>query len=100
MKKYLSGIVAVVLAGIFAFSSAFTPGAKFTQYRFFRNTGSASSTDKGDYIYRPNGGCDANANSNCSAVWDQSTVPATNDHPTSSATFVSGSVIKGDYNGN
>ena len=100
MKKYLLGIMAIVLAVGF---SAFTAGEskmKFTEYTFFRNSGSATSVDPADYIYRPSGGCNANQNSNCSARWDQSTAPVTNDHPAIDATFVTGSVTKGNYNGN
>jgi hypothetical protein len=100
MKKYLLGMIAVVLAaGFSAFTS--TPStAKFTQYTFFRNSGTATSVDPADYIYRPSGGCNSNPNSNCSARWDQSTAPLTNDHPAFDATFVSGSVTTGNYNGN
>lgn len=102
MKKsnFSFPLAAFVLGTVLALTSAFTPGSKLTQYRFFRISGSAASLDKADYIYRPNGGCDANQSSYCSAVWDQSTAPAVNDHPAASATLVQGSVIPGDYNGN
>lgn len=99
-NKLSLGFAAIVLGTVLAFSTAFTSASKFTQYRFFKNSGSASSVSKADYIYRPTGGCDVNNNSNCSALWDQSTAPSVNDHPSASATFVTGSVLKGNYNGN
>ena len=102
MKKFKPsfGYVAVLLAVIFTMSSAFKPETKFSQYRFFRNAGAANSVSKADYIYRPLGGCDEDVNSNCSAIWEQSSAPSLNDHPLPSATLVTNSVDKGDYNGN
>ena len=100
MKKNLLGIMVIALAvGFSAFNSAESK-TKFTEYTFFRNSGSATSVDPADYIYRPSGGCNANQNSNCSARWNQSTAPATNDHPAFDATFVTGSLASGNYNGN
>lgn len=100
MKKYLLGIIAVALAIGFSAFTSIPSKSKFTQYTFFRNSGGASSVDPADYIYRPSGGCNSNQSSNCSARWDQSTAPLTNDHPAIDATFVTGSVTLGNYDGN
>lgn len=93
-------MIAVLLAVGFSAFTSIPSKSKLTQYTFFRNSGSATSTDPADYIYRPNGGCTSNPFSNCSAVWDQSSAPSVNDNPAFDATLVSGSVESGNYNNN
>ncbi len=96
MKKYLLGITAVILALGF---SAFAPHKPTTTYLFYRTSGTSQSTARLDYQYKTSvfAGCNAQANTYCSANWDQSSAPSDGDHPLTSATI--GTTFGGVYNG-
>ncbi|WP_346319381.1 hypothetical protein [Chitinophaga sp. YIM B06452] len=93
--KFPVAALGAVLAAIGAFSSAFTPSAKFANYTFFNKTqaGNPNPLTKSAWQYRPSGGCQLSTSTSCSVIYSQLTVPTTDAIPSSTATYVTNSVV-------
>ena len=82
MKKYLLGLLAIVLAiGLNAFKSE----SKVTDYVYFNTSGNNQNTANSNYEYQPGASCSASSNY-CSNTWAAASEPAVGANPTGNPT--------------